>query len=106
MKVARRIALIGDTIDNQYNVDAMMHAAEMFDTTCAFKNPLAGTPAITCAQISDFYSPVLALENWKHAQSLYGYRLSAETQAAVVVGNERRGVSQEMAAVTTQAISI
>jgi len=112
MKVRHRVDLIGDGIENPFNIEAMMHAAQMFDSRCLFNAlPVGGeiadgALAITSAQISQSYAPVLALENWKNVHVLYGYELPQQAHAAVVAGNERQGISRQVACVSTQAICI
>lgn len=107
MKASNRVILIGDGIENPFNVDAMVHAADMFATSCLFHNPMTpNVPSVSCEHVSDNYSPVIALENWKNAHSLYGFQLPAQAQVAVIAGNERRGISRNMANVATQALSI
>ncbi len=111
MKILHTVDLIGDGIENPFNIEAMIHAAQMFDSRCLFNqsqgdDTTGDVAAITCAEISRSYAPVLALENWKNVQVLYGYELQANAHAAVVAGNERQGISREMASVSTHAISI
>jgi SpoU rRNA Methylase family len=111
MKLRHRVDLIGDGIENPFNIEAMIHAAEMFGSSCLFNRLPAGditngASAITCVEIGQSYSPVLALENWKNVQVLYGYELQENTRAALVAGNERQGISREVAAASTHAICI
>lgn len=107
MKEARKITLIGDGIENAFNVEAMIHAAEMFGMGCLFRNPIdENYTSVSCDEIKEAFAPVIALDNWKNAHVLYGYSLPTGTAAAVVTGNERHGISREVTAVATQAISI
>jgi SpoU rRNA Methylase family len=111
MKLRHRVDLIGDGIENPFNIEAMIHAAEMFGSSCLFNQlptgeNVDGAAEISCVEIGQSYSPVLALENWKNVQVLYGYELQENARAALVAGNERQGISREMAAASTHAISI
>lgn len=107
MKSSRKITLVGDCIENSFNVEAMVHAAEMFGMDCMFRNPLDEESAsISCQEVQKNYAPVLALDNWKNAHVLYGYELPTNVSAAVIAGNERRGISREMTEVASHAISI
>lgn len=107
MRTGRRLTLIGDDIDNPFNIDAMIHAAEMFDSSCLFVKEVPDEGlSISIEEIADTYSPVLALDNWKNSQILYGYVLPDDVDAALITGNERRGISHEMKAIATQAVSI
>lgn len=107
MKSSRKITLVGDCIENSFNVEAMIHAAEMFGMECVFCNPIDDQcSSISSEDVKQNYSPVLALDNWKNAHVLYGYELPSNASAAVIAGNERRGISREMTDVATHAISI
>ncbi len=107
MRSSRKITLVGDCIENSFNVDAMIHAAKMFGMECAFRSPIneSCTP-ISCDEVKTSYAPVLALDNWKNTHVLYGYQVPDQAHSAVIAGNERHGISREMTAVATQAISI
>jgi tRNA G18 (ribose-2'-O)-methylase SpoU len=110
MKARHKVDLIGDGISNPFNLEAMIHAAAMFDSACLIRNSsqidVSGTSEISVQQIQQNYLPVLGLENWKNAQVLYGYELPDLARCAVIAGNEREGISREVATIATQAIII
>jgi tRNA(Leu) C34 or U34 (ribose-2'-O)-methylase TrmL len=90
----------------------------MFDVGCAFRNTPASSHSdesmsiaeISCAQISESYAPILALDNWPNAELLYGYQLPNplpnQMHAALIAGNERHGISREVTSIATKAIAI
>lgn len=109
MKGVRKLSLIGDGIENAFNIEAMQHAAEMFNARCAFRHPaelIENVEPIETAEIASVYSHILALDNWKNSHVLYGYELPENSNAAIVVGNERRGISREVTDIATHALSI
>ncbi len=109
MKAARKLSLIGDGIENAFNIEAMQHAAEMFDVRCAFRHPPAlegAVEAIEADDIASSYSHIFALDNWKNSHTIYGYELPQHANAAIVAGNERLGISREVTNIATDAISI
>lgn len=110
MKAQHKVDLIGDGISNPFNLEAMIHAAAMFNSECLIRNSsqlaTSGATEISVEQIEQKYSPVLGLENWKNANVLYGYELPTQAHCAVIAGNEREGISREVATISTQAIII
>lgn len=111
MKPINQVALIGDGIENPFNIDAMIHAAEMFNTDCLFRNVAqevasVNVVSIDCEQMTANYSPILALDNRKNAQLLYGYSLPVNSKCALVAGNERRGISREVTERASGAVII
>ena len=114
----RRITLVGDHIENPANARMMMDAAAMFGGRCVFRDggELAakwlasfgdtGLPRIGRAEMAEQFSPIIALDNLKGAADIYGYRLSPGPAPAVMVGNERKGLTQEMRELADQAVEI
>jgi hypothetical protein len=115
----RRLDLIADRIENPGNALALVDAARAFGTRCLFRAFDEFTPqrfgiamaggdvdGITAAEIAARYSPIVALENLPHAQSVYGHRLANGSRPAMIVGNERRGIGHELQSIATQAVEI
>jgi tRNA G18 (ribose-2'-O)-methylase SpoU len=114
--------LIGDSIENLANARVMMAAARMFGVECAFVNiaptDLLGSngesdvtrpdgdrlPLITLDAATARYSQVIACDNLPDARELYGFR--AAPQFALLVGNERRGLTYSSRRVATEAVQI
>jgi hypothetical protein len=80
--------LVGEHIENAGNVDCLRAAAAMFDWRCGFVDD--DTDALADARV-----PIIAVENTPGADSLYTYR-PPQPPFAVVVGNERKGVSRAL----------
>jgi tRNA G18 (ribose-2'-O)-methylase SpoU len=102
--------LVGDSIENLANARVMMAAARMFGTGCAFANFLgdaaAGTdlPRTLPQDLAAGYAQVIACDNLAGARELYGFRVPAPF--ALVVGNERRGLTHSMRNIATCAVQI
>ena len=102
--------LVGDSIENPANARVMMAAAQMFGTDCAFANFLggaaagAGLPRTAPQDVAAGYAQVLACDNLAGAHELYGFRAAA--RFALVVGNERRGLTHSMRSIATRAVQI
>ena len=80
MSAHQRSLLIGDHIETQGNVDCLQATAAMFDWDFTES---ATTPR----------RPIIALENTSGAESLFQFR-PPDGPCAVVVGNERKGISR------------
>ncbi|MBK6734106.1 MAG: hypothetical protein IPG61_08445 [bacterium] len=111
------IALVGDGIENHHNAQTMMHAAEMFGCTCLFRDTQGLTeargdedglavPDVTIAALTEAFPLLIGFDNSAGAQAIYGYRLPRSTAAALIVGNERRGLSREVTASMSAAVEI
>jgi hypothetical protein len=109
--------LVGDSIENPANAVVMTHAAQMFGAGCRFRDtkglaqsaeaPLisaAGFPAIEPAEIPRLHPRIVAFDNLPGAADVYGYQ--AGRDFAVMVGNERRGLSYECARVATDKVQV
>ncbi len=101
------LALIGDGIENPHNAITLMHAAQMFESSCRFRdragladrwpNDLAGSPEpVTVEDLIDFNGSIVALENAEQAVPIYGFRAGSNKDRQLVVGNERRGISPDV----------
>jgi hypothetical protein len=111
------VTLVGDGIENPANALVMAHAAQMFGAACRFRDTKglaqsvegaalsAGTfPAIEPSAISGLHSRIVAFDNLPGAAEVYGYE--AGRDFAVMVGNERRGLSYECARLATDKVQV
>lgn len=83
MGTHQRSLLVGDHIETQGNVDCLQATAAMFDWDFA---QASNGPA-------PHRLPIIALENTRGAESLFHYH-PPEGPVALVVGNERKGISR------------
>lgn len=96
-----------------------MDAAQMFAADCVFRaHAHLSRPdfeasltdhqlrVIPPAEIRTRFRPIVALDNVAHADSVYGYRVPAGPNRALIVGNERRGISRDLVAVSDSAVQI
>jgi tRNA G18 (ribose-2'-O)-methylase SpoU len=113
------MAIVGDDIENPGNVETLLIAAEMFATECAFhehahlSRPELSTllsdrqaRIVSTEQIGALFHPVVALENAPGAADIYTFRPPAGALSALIVGNERRGVSRELLGMSDCAVQI
>ena len=104
--MTQAVTLIGDSIENPANAFVMKDAAVMFGAACRFRDTkglnqiersigLGDEPFLTieAEQISGLHPRVVAFDNLPGASEVYGYQ--AGSDFAVMVGNERRGLSYE-----------
>jgi tRNA G18 (ribose-2'-O)-methylase SpoU len=109
--------LIGDSIENPANALVMVHAAQMFGAACRFRDtkglaqsaeaatlPTPAFPAIEPQDITKLHSRTVAFDNLPGAADIYGYQ--AGRDFAVMVGNERRGLSYECAKWATDKVQV
>ena len=103
------VDLIGDGIENPWNAKAMIDIANVFGSACFFRdrknlaesfrdiaNGAAQIQVISCDQVTQTYSPIVALENLDNAVDIYGFKLPPGVRAAVIAGNEKFGISHDM----------
>ncbi len=113
------VDLIGDGIENPWNAKTMIDAAKMFGSACYFRDrkSLAQSvrdtvssdlqiQVISCDQISQTYSPVVALENLDNAADIYGFKLPPGARTALIAGNEKFGIAHEMQQVASHFVQI
>lgn len=111
------VTLVGDGIENPGNALAMVHAAQMFGIGCRFRDTkglaessellsaLGGMfPAITGDEMRALHARIIAFDNIPGAQDAYGFRPGSDF--AVLVGNERRGLSHQFIELATDAAQI
>src|SRR5437867_4301067 len=111
------VTLIGDGIENPANALVMIHCAEMFGASCRFRDtkglaqsevaiPAGGVAfaSIEPTEVHRLHSRIVAFENLPAAAEVYGYQ--AGPDFAVLVGNERRGLSYECAKLATDKLQM
>ncbi|MFQ5912329.1 MAG: TrmH family RNA methyltransferase [Nitrospinota bacterium] len=109
--------LVGDGIENPGNALAMLHAAQMYGVGCSFRDTkglresetlrvaLNGRfPATTENEIQASHSRIIAFDNLPGAADVYGFDPGKDL--AVLVGNERRGLSHRFRDLSTDAVQI
>ena len=112
-----RTTLIGDSIENPANALVMVHAAQMFGAACRFRDTkgLAHSaeaaalstpafPAIEAEDMTKLHPRTVAFDNLPGAADIYGYQ--AGRDFAVMVGNERRGLSYECVKLATDKVQV
>nr|HEX4317759.1 TrmH family RNA methyltransferase [Kofleriaceae bacterium] len=82
--------LVGDHIENPGNVDCLRAAAALFDVPCGFVGDTSSVDALAAIGV-----PIVAVENEDGADDLFKLR-PIGGRFAIVVGNERTGVSREL----------
>jgi len=109
--VKHNVTLIGDGIENPGNALTMAHAAGMFNTACRFRDTkgLIGShagafEAIDSGQVKPLHARRIAFDNLPGASDVYGF--NAGSDFAVLVGNERRGLSHEFTTLATEAVHV
>ena len=100
--------LVGDHIENAGNAACLRAAAAMFDWSCGFIGDAVG-PDGTWRLSGDALArrgvPIIAVENASGAEDLFKYR-PPDGPFAVIVGNERKGVSRELLRLADRVIQI
>lgn len=109
--------LVGDGIENPANALTMVHTAAMFGATCRFRDTKgltqsrvgAGLPgetfsSITSSEVQAQHSRIIAFDNLSGARDVYGFHAGREF--AVLLGNERRGLSHEFASLATDRVQV
>ncbi len=115
----RSLTLIGDGIENPHNALTMLHAAEMFGAGCVFldRKGLQESWAQTFTRAEPYrgidldglaadFTPRVALDNINGAEDIYGFGLPQGRSPAVMVGNERRGLSRSVVGLADCAVQI
>lgn len=108
---ADRPMLIGDHIENPANAESLRAVAETFQWTGGFLNePEAGatpdTRKATADELTARFSPIIAVENGPGAECVYGFRPPPGQRIAVIVGNERKGISRALLARADRMVQI
>jgi len=115
--VSPAITLVGDSIETPGNALRMLHAAKMFDVGCSFRDTkglgesqeileelVGDLPTVTAREVQLRHPQVIAFDNLRGAKDVYGFRPGKEF--AILVGNERRGLSHTFREVATDAVEI
>jgi hypothetical protein len=111
------VTLVGDGIENPANALTMIHAAAMFGARCCFRDTKglaesgirAGPEGemfspITGSEVQSMYSRIIAFDNLPGARDVYGFH--AGRDCAVLIGNERRGLSHEFTSLATDRVQV
>jgi len=109
--------LVGDGIENPANALTMINAAAMFGAACRFRDtkglaqssmgeppPGATFASITGSEVQALHSLIIAFDNLPGARDVYGFHAGREF--AVLMGNERRGLSHEFASLATDRVQV
>ena len=113
------LTLVGDGIENPWNAQTMLHAAAMFNSPCLFRDRCklaqawtetisadSPLPVVSREELVHHYSPIVAFDNLDGADSVYGFRLGGGTAPAVVLGNERRGLAEDIPPIAHHVVQI
>jgi tRNA G18 (ribose-2'-O)-methylase SpoU len=99
------IKLIGDGIENPNNALVMNAAAAMFGSQCAFRDRKRLGESEQAAQLEFISSeqllkhhPLIALENVRTAEDIYGFRTPPGQTPVLVAGNEKFGIAEDVIA--------
>jgi len=111
------VLLVGDGIENPANALTMIHAAAMFGASCRFRDTkglaesvVRAGPAgetfgsITGSEVQALHKRIIAFDNLPGARDVYGFH--AGRDFAVLMGNERRGLSHEFASLATDRVHV
>jgi hypothetical protein len=99
--------LVGDGIENPWNIEALKDAAQLFHWNTAFianerLKSVVGNPAAplrqftTLPEIKACNCKVICFDSTSSSQSIYGFRPPPLDSIALVVGNERKGIRREL----------
>jgi len=108
------VTLVGDAIENPANALTMMHAAAMFGAECRFRDTKGladaelfagrGLRVIAGGEVRALHPRIVACDNLPGAADVYGF--NAGPEFALLVGNERRGLSYEFATLATHRVQV
>ncbi len=97
----------------------MMHAAEMFQTFCCFRDRgqlqqewkktfegNGGLPLISSDELRSKYGLILAFDNFPTAEDVYGCQVPTNSCSAVVVGNERLGIGRDVQSMADRKVRL
>lgn len=93
--------LVGDHIENAGNADCLRSAAAMFDWSCGF----IGADGLGVDELVRCGVPIIAIENTSDAEDIFKYR-PPDGAVAIVVGNERKGISRELLRLADRVVQI
>ncbi len=113
------MTVVGDDVENPANIQTLLVAAEMFGSGCVVRHhahlarpeiadvvDAERIQVVSSDTIRTAYHPMIALENADDASEIYGSRSPASCPAALIVGNERRGVSRELLTLCDSLVQI
>ena len=93
--------LVGEDIETPGNADCLRAAAALFDWHCE----LIERSETSCDALAQSGMPIIALENTSGAEDLFRFR-PPDGAFALVVGNERNGVSRRLLRVADRVVQI
>jgi hypothetical protein len=102
-ELARRSIVIGDRIENPGNANCLRAAAQMFAWECGFLDDSDHGLAVRQLARSDV--AILAIENTCDSEDLFKYR-PPPGRLAVIVGNERKGISRSVLRLADRVLRI
>ena len=102
-EVARRSIVIGDRIENPGNANCLRAAAGMFAWECGFLDD--SDHGMTVRQLARSDVAILAIENTCDSEDLFKYR-PPTGRLAVIVGNERKGISRSVLRLADRVLRI
>lgn len=117
--IDRKFTLIGDGVENPHNALAMTEIAAALDAACAFmdrkglrdatQSAYPEAAPLTCIGpriLTETYNPLIACDTLPEAVDLFGCRPAPGASPAVVVGNERLGLTHAVQARSQQKVRI
>jgi tRNA G18 (ribose-2'-O)-methylase SpoU len=115
--VSEPITLVGDGIENPFNARVLLRAAELFGLPCLFRDrkklvdawPTVGSaplPQVNHERLASEYRPLILCDNLPGASPIYGFRPPSGARPALVVGNERRGIADDLRSLASCAVEI
>lgn len=111
--------LVGDGIEDPHNALAMSQIAGALGAACAFLDrkrlqeatrlsyrDAGPLPCLDLATLAAGYRPIIACDTLPDAVDLFGCRVAAGARPALVVGNERLGLTHTVQAMAQQRVRI
>ncbi len=115
----RPFSLVGDGIEDPHNAMALVDIAAALGATCSFLDrkqlhdsfshaypPATPLSLLDLPTLGDRYRPIIACDMLPGAVSLFGCRAAPGPQPALVVGNERLGLTHAVQAMAQQLVRI
>jgi tRNA G18 (ribose-2'-O)-methylase SpoU len=107
------IKLIGDGIENPNNAVVMNAAAALFGSQCAFRDRKRLAESGQAAQLEFIsgeqllkHQPLIALENVRTAEDIYGFRMPPGQTPVLIAGNEKFGIAEDVIANADRFVQI
>ncbi len=105
------LTLVPDGVENPANAEVLLHAAQMLGAGCRFVDRFGlaeHVPDLPFCDASPLLAgfEVVAVDNVPGASDIYGYKLPRGVEHAVVIGNERSGISPELRSRAVRSVQI